>query len=72
MKFGGGFFIPPDDDLQVVDTWVPVTPQKLTPVKPHPVPVNRYGNLHQGGNWQQQLTGITREHVPVGASYNMA
>ncbi|KAM1413311.1 hypothetical protein ACFXTO_025927 [Malus domestica] len=28
------------------------------------------GNLHQEGNWRQQLTGITREHVPVGASYN--
>nr|XP_017179432.1 uncharacterized protein LOC108169807 [Malus domestica] len=48
-----------------MDSWVPVTP-----AKPHPVPVNLYGNLHQGGNWQQQLTGITREHVPVGASYN--
>ncbi|CAN6572800.1 unnamed protein product [Malus baccata var. baccata] len=70
MKFGGGFLIPQDDDLRVTDSWVPVTPQKPIPVKPHPVPVNLYGNLRQGGNWQQQLTGISREDVPVGASYN--
>ncbi|KAM1262971.1 hypothetical protein ACFX2G_028644 [Malus domestica] len=69
MKFGGGF-IPQDGDLRFKDPWVPVTPDKLIWAKPRPIPVDPCRNLLQGANWQQQLTGVSREHVQVGASYN--
>ncbi|KAB2595028.1 transcriptional activator DEMETER-like [Pyrus ussuriensis x Pyrus communis] len=70
MKFGRGFSVPQDDDLRFMDPWVPMTPNKLILAKGHPIPVDHSGNLLQGANWQQQLTGISREHVPVSANYN--
>ncbi|CAL8167286.1 unnamed protein product [Prunus armeniaca] len=70
MKFGGGFLLPQDEDLRFMDSWVPATPEKPIPLKRHPIPipVNPLGNHLQGENWQR--TGISREHVQMGASYN--
>lgn len=73
MKFGGRFSFPQDEDLQFANSWVPVTPEKAISVKPHPILANPYANNPQGANWQQQQqqpTGISSDHVQMGATYN--
>ncbi|PQQ00400.1 transcriptional activator DEMETER [Prunus yedoensis var. nudiflora] len=70
MKFGGRFSFPQDEDLRFANSWVPVTPEKAISVKPHPILANPYANNPQGANWQQQPTGISSDHVQMGATYN--
>ncbi|KAM5548653.1 transcriptional activator DEMETER-like [Rosa sericea] len=65
MKFGGDFSVPVDEDFRSMPPWVPVTPQKPLPLKPHPMLLNPHGNHLPAANWQQELG-----NVQLGDTYN--
>uniref|UniRef100_A0A2N9HY41 HhH-GPD domain-containing protein n=1 Tax=Fagus sylvatica TaxID=28930 RepID=A0A2N9HY41_FAGSY len=66
MNFRGGVSFPQDKQLQFMDSWIPVTPEKPIPTRSHPIPVDRLGNQLGTPNWQQ-LTGFSNgyaEEIP--------
>ncbi|PRQ23979.1 hypothetical protein RchiOBHm_Chr6g0267351 [Rosa chinensis] len=65
MKFGGDFSVPVDEDFRSMPPWVPVTPQKPLPLKPHPMLLNPHGNHLPAANWQHELG-----NVQLGDTYN--
>ena len=61
MNFRGGVLIPPDKQLQFMDSWIPVTPEKPIPTRSHPIPVDRLGNQLGTPNWH--LAGFSNGYA---------
>lgn len=61
MNFGGGVSIPQDkEEVQIMGSWIPITPEKPIPARSHPIPVDGRGN------WQE-LAGFSdgyAEEIP--------
>ncbi|XP_065625622.1 transcriptional activator DEMETER isoform X2 [Quercus suber] len=61
MNFRGGVLIPPDKQLQFMDSWIPVTPEKPIPTRSHPIPADRLGNQLGTPNWH--LAGFSNGYA---------
>ncbi|XP_059665988.1 protein ROS1A-like [Cornus florida] len=69
MNFGRGFPIPPENDIQIRGSWMPVTPDKPILQRSNSIPVERQGNRVERGDWQE-LVGMYEGVLQEKTNYN--
>lgn len=52
-KFGEGFSIPIEKDIELMDSWLPVTPEKPIHTRSNAIPVDRFGRPLRRDNLQE-------------------
>lgn len=62
MNFRGGVSIPQNKEFQIMDSWMPVTPEKPIPTRSNLIPVDCHGNQLGSGNWQE-LNGFSNGYA---------